>query len=194
MRPGGSLNGVSASGWFAVYTLSCREKQVSRHMEVHSIEHFLPLTKSRRRWKNGCAVVIEEPLFPGYLFVHMDRSARTQVLSVPGVHSIVGIGRDPIPLPQFEIETLRKSIDFLNIEPHSYLSVGERATILRGPLAGMTGIVTRKKNGFRFVLSIDLIMRSVAVEIDAADLEQCRDMSWSAAYENVSPRVPDAVC
>jgi transcription antitermination factor NusG len=139
-------------GWFAVYTLSCREKQVSRHMEIHAIEHFLPVTKSRRRWKNGCTVVIDEPLFPGYLFVRIDRTERTHVLAVPGVHSIVGTGKDPIPLPQFEIETLRRSIDFLKIEPHPYLNVGEKATILRGPLAGMTGIVTRKKNGLRFVL------------------------------------------
>jgi len=180
-------------GWFAVYTLSCREKQVSRHMDIHAIEHFLPVTKSRRRWKNGCTVVIDEPLFPGYLFVRIDRTERTQVLAVPGVHSIVGTGKDPIPLPQFEIETLRRSIDFLKIEPHPYLSVGERATILRGPLAGMTGIVTRKKNGLRFVLSLDLIMKSVAVEVDAADLEPCADVNWNA-HERTSSSVPYAVC
>jgi transcription antitermination factor NusG len=179
-------------GWFAVYTLSCREKQVSRHMEIHSIEHFLPVTKSRRRWKNGCTVLIEEPLFPGYLFVRIDRMARNQVLAVPGVHSIVGTGKDPIPLPQFEIETLRRSIDSLKIEPHPYLSVGERATILRGPLAGMTGIVTRKKNGLRFILSLDLIMKSVAVEVDAADLEPCADLNWSA-HERTSSSVPYAI-
>jgi transcription antitermination factor NusG len=151
-------------------------------MEVHSIEHFLPVTKSRRRWKNGCTVLVEEPLFPGYLFVRIDRSARTQVLAVPGVHSIVGTGKDPIALPHFEIETLRRNIDLLEIEPHPYLSVGERATILRGPLAGMTGIVVRKKNGLRFVLSLDLIMKSVAVEIDAADLRPCAETSWNVAH------------
>jgi transcription antitermination factor NusG len=176
-----------------VYTLSCREKQVSRHMEIHSIEHFLPVTKSRRRWKNGCTVVVEEPLFPGYLFVQIDRAARTKVLSVPGVHSIVGTGKDPIPLPHFEIETLRRSIEHLKIEPHPYLNVGERATILRGPLAGMTGIVVRKKNGLRFVLSLDLIMKSVAVEVDAADLEPCIDLSWNA-QDRTGSSVPYAVC
>jgi transcription antitermination factor NusG len=163
-------------------------------MDVHSIEHFLPLTKNRRRWKNGCNMLVEEPLFPGYLFVRMDRSERAQVLSLPGVHSIVGVGREPVALPQFEIEALRKSVDFLNIEPHSYLNVGERATILRGPLTGITGIITRKKNGLRFVLSLDLIMKSVAVEVDAADLESCGDSGWNAPYDNVSPRVPNVVC
>jgi len=184
---------INTEGWFAVYTLSCREKQVSRHMEIHAIEHFLPVTKSRRRWKNGCSVVIDEPLFPGYLFVRIDRTERNQVLAVPGVHSIVGTGKDPVPLPQFEIEALRRTIDFLKIEPHPYLSVGERATILRGPLAGMTGIVTRKKNGLRFVLSLDLIMKSVAVEVDAADLEACAEVSWQA-HDRTSSSVPYAVC
>jgi transcription antitermination factor NusG len=182
-------------GWFAVYTLSCREKQVSRHMDVQAIEYFLPLTKSRRRWKNGCTVLVEEPLFPGYLFVRIQRSERTQVLAVPGVHSIVGTGKDPIALPNFEIETLRHSIDQLKIEPHPYLNVGERATILRGPLAGMTGIVSRKKNGLRFVLSLDLIMKSVAVEIDATDLKPCADVSWSVGPERItSSSIPYAVC
>jgi transcription antitermination factor NusG len=189
---GGRLIGIS-DDWFAVYTLSCRERQVSRHMDVHAIEHFLPVTKTRRRWKNGCTVVVEEPLFPGYLFVRIERSARTQVLAVPGVHSIVGTGKDPIPLPNFEIETLRKSVDLLKIEPHPYLNVGDRATVLRGPLGGMTGIVVRKKNGLRFILSLDLIMKSVAVEVDAADLEPCGDVSW-IAQDKTSSSVHQAVC
>jgi transcription antitermination factor NusG len=186
------LIGIS-DDWFAVYTLSCREKQVSRHMDVHAIEHFLPVTKARRRWKNGCTVVVEEPLFPGYLFVRIERSARTQVLAVPGVHSIVGTGKDPIPLPNFEIETLRRSVDLLKIEPHPYLNVGDRATVLRGPLGGMTGIVVRKKNGLRFILSLDLIMKSVAVEVDASDLEPCGDLSW-IAHDKTLSSVPQAVC
>lgn len=162
-------------------------------MDVHAIEHFLPVTKTRRRWKNGCTVLVEEPLFPGYLFVRIGRSERTQVLAVPGVHSIVGTGKDPIALPNFEIETLRRSVDLLKIEPHPYLNVGDRATVLRGPLAGMTGVVVRKKNGLRFILSLDLIMKSVAVEVDAADLEQCGDLSW-IAHDKTSSSVPQAVC
>lgn len=192
LATGGHLIGAS-DDWFAVYTLSCREKQVSRHMDIHAIEHFLPVTKTRRRWKNGCTMMIEEPLFPGYLFVRIERSARTQVLAVPGVHSIVGTGKDPIPLPNFEIETLRRSVDLLRIEPHPYLNVGDRATILRGPLGGMTGFVVRKKNGLRFILSLDLIMKSVAVEVDAADLEPYSDTSL-IAYDKTSSSVPNAVC
>jgi len=113
---------------------------------------------------------------------------------VPGVHSIVGTGKDPIALPQFEIETLRRSVDILKMEPHPYLNVGERATILRGPLGGMTGIVVRKKNSLRFVLSLDLIMKSVAVEVDAADLEPCGEMGLTWGAHETSSSVPHAVC
>lgn len=84
-------------------------------------------------------------------------------------------------------------MDSLKIEPHPYLNVGEKATILRGPLAGMTGIVARKKNGLRFVLSLDLIMKSVAVEVDAADLEPSGEAYWSA-HDKTSSSVPYAVC
>jgi hypothetical protein len=105
----------------------------------------------------------------------------------------VGTGKDPIPLPNFEIETLRRSVDLLKIEPHPYLNVGDRATVLRGPLGGMTGIVVRKKNGLRFILSLDLIMKSVAVEVDASDLGPCGDISW-IAHDKTSSSVPQAVC
>jgi transcription antitermination factor NusG len=183
--------------WFAVYTLSCREKQVSRHFDVQAIDHFLPVSRNRRRWKNGVSVLVERPLFPGYIFVRIPRANRIRVLEVPGVHSIVGTGKDPIALPDFEIEALRRGADALRMEPFPYLNVGERATVLRGPLEGMSGIVVRKKNGLRFVLSLDLIMKSVAVEVEAADLKPCGDgvrSANSAADAKTSSSVPEVVC
>jgi transcription antitermination factor NusG len=183
--------------WFAVRTLSCREKQVSRHFGHQTIEHFLPVTRNRRRWKNGCTVVVERPLFPGYLFVHIPRAERVRVLGVPGVHSIVGTGKSPIALPNCEIEALRRGADLLNLEPCPYLNVGERATVLRGPLEGMSGIVVRKKNGLRFVLSLDLIRKSVAVELEAADLMPDNNV-WSSIDSSTgfsaSASVPEGVC
>lgn len=116
-------------------------------------------------------MVLEQPLFPGYLFVKIPRTDRLRVLELPGVHSIVGTGKDPIPLPGVEIETLRQNIDVLNIEPCPHLNIGEKARVKRGPLLGMTGIVVRKKNGLRLILSLDLIMKSASVEVDALDLE-----------------------
>ncbi len=164
---------TSQREWFAVYTHSCQEKRVSKHLSTRELEHFLPLSRRLRRWKNGCTVLIEQPLFPSYLFIKIERSERVRVLELPGVHSIVGTGRDPIPLPTAEIEILRRSIDLLNAEPCPFLNVGEKAIVKNGPLQGMTGIVVRKKSGLRLVLSLDLIMKSVSVEIDALDLEAC---------------------
>jgi len=157
--------------WFAVYTRSCQEKRVGQHLSIRDVEYFLPVKRSLRRWNNGCAPTIEQPLFPGYLFVKIQRTERVRVLELPGVHSIVGTGKEPIPLPSEEIEALRRAIPVMNVEACAYLNVGEQATIKQGPLQGMTGIIVRKKNGLRFVLSLDLIMKSVSVEVDAQDLE-----------------------
>lgn len=141
------------------------------HLTTRTIEHFLPVSRSSRRWRNGCTVLLEQPLFPGYLFVKIPRTERVRVLELPGVHSIVGNGREPIALPTEEIESLRGGIGSLNVEPCPYLNVGERARIIRGPLQGMTGIIARKKKGLRLILSLDAIMKSISVEIDERDLE-----------------------
>jgi transcription antitermination factor NusG len=157
--------------WFAVYTRSCQEKRVGQHLSIRDMEYFLPLNRSVRRWNNGCTPTIEQPLFPGYLFVKIQRTERVRVLELPGVHSIVGTGKEPIPLPSAEIEALRRAIPVMDMEPCAYLNLGKRARIKDGPLQGMTGIVVRKGNGMRFVLSVDLIMKSVSVEVDARNLE-----------------------
>jgi transcription antitermination factor NusG len=157
--------------WFAVYTSSCHEKRVAQHCSVREIDHYLPLRRTLTRWKNGCTMLVERPLFPGYLFVKIEKLHRVRVLELPGVQSLVGRGREPVPLPGADIEILRRGLDQLNAHPCPYLNIGQRALIKRGPLQGMTGIVVRKKNGFRLVLSIDLIMKSVSLEIDSLDLE-----------------------
>ena len=164
--------GVSFSlNWFAVHTNSCQEKRVAQHLTVREIEHFLPVNRHSRRWKNGCTMLLEQPLFAGYLFVKISRTERVRVLELPGVHSIVGNGREPIALPSEEIESLREGIGKLEMEPCPYLNIGEKARIICGPLQGMTGIIARKKKGLRLILSLDAIMKSVSVEIDERDLE-----------------------
>jgi transcription antitermination factor NusG len=157
--------------WFAVYTSSCQEKRVGLHLSARSIDHFLPLTRSGRRWKNGLKVVLEQPLFPGYIFVRIERREQIRVLELPGVLSIVRTGRELTPLPTEEIEALREGIRLLSAKPHPFLTTGEKARIARGPLQGMTGVVIRQKSGLRLILSLDLIMKSISLEIDASDLE-----------------------
>jgi transcription antitermination factor NusG len=157
--------------WYAAYTTPRHEKHVAELLAECDIETFLPLYRTVRQWKKSCPILLELPLFPCYLFVRVRRSARGSVLSMPGVVSIVGSPKEPWPLPHFEIEALRLGVQMGKIEPHPYLKVGERVRITTGSMAGVEGILVRKKNQFRFVLTLDAIMRSVAVEVDANDLE-----------------------
>lgn len=161
----------SSPNWFAAYTSSHHEKRVASHFAERQIESFLPLYAARHRWKNRCEMNLELPLFPNYVFVRIDPRERVRVLEVPGVQSLVGFGRTLAPLPDFEIEALRSALGQRKIEPHPYLVIGERVRIKAGPMAGMEGVLVRKKNNFRVVLALDVIMQSVAVEVDADDLE-----------------------
>ena len=160
--------------WYALYTKPCHEKQVSEHLRIREIEYFLPVYSSVSRWSCGRVVARECPLFPSYLFVQMAREERVKVLSAPGVLSIVGTSKGATALPSNEIETLRKGLNLHNASPHPFLAVGERARIRSGSLAGMQGIVLYHKNSTRIVLTLELIMKSVAVEVDVADLEILR--------------------
>jgi transcription antitermination factor NusG len=158
--------------WYAAYTSANHEKRVAKQCGVREVEHFLPVYASVRRWKDR-RVTLELPLFPGYVFVRMALSDRLQVLQIPGVARLVGFDGTPSALPEEEIGALQKSLQSrVHAEPHPYLRVGRRIRVVRGPLQGIEGVLLRKKrNGLRFIFSLDLIMRSVAVEIDPTDLE-----------------------
>jgi len=162
------------SRWFAVYTAPRHEKRLGEHFGARQIEYFLPLYRTLRRWKDGSRVTLELPLFPNYIFVRICRSQRVRVLEVPGVLWIAGCGREPAPLPDGEIEALRRGMVLSKINPHPYLVVGERVRINAGPLAGMEGVLIRKKNSFRVVLTISMIMQSIAVELDIDHLEPAK--------------------
>ena len=174
-----------ASRWFAVYTIPRHEKRLAEHFGVRQIEHFLPLYRTLRKWKDGSRITLELPLFPNYIFVRISRRERVRVLQVPGVVSIAGCGRDPVPLPDGEIEALRQGIGLAQVEPHPYLVVGERVRINAGPLAGMEGVLIRKKNSFRVVLTISMIMQSIAVELDIDDLEPAKPTLYPIVLPSV---------
>jgi len=160
-----------AQKWFAVYTSPRHEKRVSQYLGQKEIDHYLPLYRTRRKWKDGSKVTLNLPLFPGYLFVHISKSERVPVLQVPGVLCFVGgTGRQPASLPEAEINALRSGLPLRRAEPHPLLTVGQRARIRSGALAGMEGVVVRRKNSLRVVLTMELIRRSVAVEVDESEL------------------------
>lgn len=172
----------SEPNWFAVYTASRHEKRVAQHLSQRKIEYFLPLYRSARKWSDGSRVIVELPLFPGYLFVHIRRNERVQVLKVPGALAVVGgKGREPVPLPDGAIEALRAGLHLRVAEPCPLLTVGQRARIRSGALAGMEGIVVRKKNSLRVVLTLEHIMQSIAVEVNAEDLEPLQARALACA-------------
>jgi transcription antitermination factor NusG len=157
--------------WYAAYTCAQHEKRVAEQLAEREVAHFLPLYSSVRRWKDR-RVRLALPLFPGYVFVRMVLQSRMRVLEIPGVVRLVGFGGIPTVLPEEEIEVLRSSLtDELHAEPHAFLTVGRRVRIVRGPLAGLEGILQRKKNNFRLVVSVKVIQRSFAVNVDAADVQ-----------------------
>jgi transcription termination/antitermination protein NusG len=157
--------------WFAVYTCVNRERRVAEQLGARGIEHFLPQYESERKWKDR-VVRLQMPLFPGYLFVRAALRNRLTVLQVPGVAQVVGFGGLPAAVPPEDLERVR---DFLRqgfrAEPHRFLKVGRRVRVKSGPLEGMEGIVVRRKNGHKLVISFELIQQAIAVEIAGADLE-----------------------
>jgi transcription antitermination factor NusG len=160
-----------ARHWFAVYTTCRHEKRVARNLEQRQIEHFLPTYRTQHTWKDGTRAMLDLPLFPGYVFVRIDLHDRVGVLEVPGVVSMIGTARQPAPLPELEVEALRTGLDPTKAEPHPLLTVGQRVRIMRGALAGVEGIVVRKKSGLQVVLTLSLLMQSIAIEVSGDDVE-----------------------
>jgi transcription antitermination factor NusG len=158
-----------STGWFALYTSSRREKHVAKLLDERRIENFLPLYQADRHWKKHSPVTLELPLFPNYVFVRAGQ--KSSPLSVPGVLSIVGNGRQPWPMPDHEIQAFRNAVGVCRLEPHSLFAVGERVRIKNGALAGMQGVLLRKKSNLRVVLTVEVISSSVSAEVDEADLE-----------------------
>ena len=156
--------------WYAAYTRAQHEKQVAAELETREVEHFLPLYSSMRRWKDR-RVQLELPLFPGYVFVRLALRERLRVLQVPSVVRLVGFSGQPTALPDTEMEIMRSGLSqSLSAEPHPFLTVGRRVRITGGPFAGLEGVLRRKKSSMRVVVSLGLIQRSVAVDVDIADV------------------------
>ncbi len=165
------VNAADLPRWYAVCTTPRHEKRVAEFMADRRVELFLPTYQAARQWKKRPPVILTLPLFPTYLFVKIAPEMRGMVLGTPGVLSIVGSSRQPLAIPDAEIEAIRSGVLVGGIEPHPYLAIGEKVKIKTGPFRGLDGILVRKKNSVRLVLSIELIMQSVSIEIDINDVE-----------------------
>jgi transcription antitermination factor NusG len=162
---------MDESSWWAVYTRHQHEKAVAQVLSSKGFEVFLPLYDSVRRWKDRNKT-LSLPLFPCYVFVRGGLNRRLQVVTTPGIHTILYSGERIAFIPNNEIDSIRRAVDGpLLVEPHPFLRCGEKVRVTRGSLEGVVGVLVRKKSLFRLVLSVEMLAQSVSVEIDASDVE-----------------------
>ena len=162
---------TQVANWYAAYTNARHEKVVAQQLQQRQVETFVPLYRSWHRWKDRRKQV-ELALFPSYVFVRIAAQERLRVLQVPGVVHMVSFNGQLAALPEDEINALRSGLNNdVCAEPYPYLRIGRRVRVVSGPMAGTEGILSRKKDKCRVVISIDVLMRSIAVEVDGADLE-----------------------
>lgn len=172
-----SAHELMAPNWFAVCTLPRHEKRAADILAEREIESFCPLYAETRQWKKRAPVTLELPLFPTYLFARIRDNERGRLLSVPGVISIVGNRRQALSIPDAEIDALRGGLHLRSALPEQYIAVGERVRIVAGAMAGVEGVMIRSKNQLRVVISIQVIMRSISVEVNLVDIEPVRSSS-----------------
>lgn len=154
--------------WFAVRVKPKRENFAFENLMARGIEAFLPTYREPRQWSDRIKL-IALPLFPGYLFCRSEQPRRLPILTTPGVRDIVGFGNIPATIPDAEINAVRRFIDSkLNIQPWPFLRTGQVVRIERGPLAGVEGILKEVKGNYRVVVSISLLQRSIAAELDGS--------------------------
>lgn len=154
--------------WFAIQTRSSFEQAVSRALEMKGFDSFVPTYKEPRAWSDRVKV-LDVPLFPGYVFWRKDGERTLPALTIPGVRSVVSFGRIPAPIPDQEIESVRRFIiSDLDVKPWPFLRVGQPVRVEKGPLAGVDGILQEFKGSYRVVVSILLLQRSIAAEVDGS--------------------------
>lgn len=157
--------------WYAVYTYARHEKRVAEGLTSKAVENYLPLYRSIHQWKNGRHTV-HMPLFPGYVFVRISLRDCLNVLRVRGVVDLVGFNGKPVALADDEVTNLVRALESGRLaEPRPFISRGRNVRITAGPLAGLKGIVVRTRGRVHVVLSLDLIRRSVQVEIHSMEVE-----------------------
>lgn len=158
--------------WYAVCTRHQHEKSAAQILEYKQFEVFLPLYRARRRWQDRVKE-LSIPLFPGYLFVREEPERMLAILTTPGVSSIVSYAGRPAAVPVSEIEDVRRIVQSaLRVEPHPFLKCGDWVRVKYGPIAGVEGILLRTKNIARLVLSVEMLGKSAAVEVDATHVER----------------------
>lgn len=158
--------------WYAFRVRPRHEKKVALHLGEEREECFLPLVRRSRIWANRPAHV-DLPLIPGYVFCRSHRFGLLPILKIPGVLDVIRVGNSPASIPNEEIDALERAIKAsVPLEPCPFIEAGQTVTIRNGPLAGVSGIVTERRNSKQLVLSVALLRRSVLVHVDPSSLDE----------------------
>jgi len=164
-------NPVENKSWYAIYTIVRHEKTVNSYLVEKEIESYLPLKKTISRWKDRKKKVYL-PLFPGYVFVNIDISDKLSVLKIPGVVHILGISGNPTSIPFEQIDSIKTLLESdLSFIDYPYLVEGNEIIVVNGLLQGVRGRVIERRGEHKLILSVDLIKRSVSLELDINDVE-----------------------
>lgn len=165
------LSASEVEPWLALQVAPQHEKKVATILEYKGFQQFFPTYKSKRRWSDRIQVLIL-PLFPGYIFCRSRRSRVAAILATPGVTRIVSFGGRPCPVADEDITTLQAMVsNGVDPRPFPYLSYGQRVRIVQqGSLFGIVGILTKAKNRTRLVVSVDMIAKSISIEVDHRDV------------------------
>ena len=169
---GGDLfTGCGTAKWHAIYTSSRQEKSVAARLQAQGIEAYVPCLRAARQRKNGVNVIVDVPLFPGYVFACIERATRVRVLRLPGVVGFVEGLDGPVEVCGKQLEAVRLSLDEYEVAPHAYLEAGRVANVIRGPLAGRKGIVPAGQPRASVVFNLDGLGLAIAVSVNPGDVE-----------------------
>lgn len=156
--------------WYAIHVRTRWERSTAIILGGKGYDAFLPTYKTKKRW-SGRLKEISSPLFPGYVFCRFDVTKRLPILVTPGVINVVGRGRIPVPVEEHEMSAIQAiASSGLTAEPWPYLKVGQRVRIEDTALQGMEGILIGFRGSRRIVVSVSLLCRSVALEIDRLEI------------------------
>jgi transcription antitermination factor NusG len=184
-------SGDSGANWYALYTKHQHERTVARNLTDKGFVVFLPLYAAARNWRDRVKLLYL-PLFPCYVFVKGGLERRLDIVTTPGINAfVVSSGGLPAIISGDEIADIRQAIGAgARVEPHPFLRCGDWVIVRCGPLAGIRGVLVRKKSVYRLVVSIEMLGKSAAVEIDATSVERLNQQSWTASSRSQAGSPP----
>jgi transcription antitermination factor NusG len=161
-----------STSWYVLYTKHQHEKIVAQILTSKGFETLVPLYETVRHWRDRTKL-FTLPLFPCYVFLRGGLERRLDVLTTPGIHALVSFAGEPAAIPTADIEAIRRATESdAPVEPHPLLKCGDLVRIKSGPLAGIKGLLVRKKNVYRLILSVEMLGKAIAVEVDTSTIQR----------------------